>query len=142
MNHIILMKNCSRPKVFLTHIFYVSEFEIGGSKIFLRGFFQKNKGLLVVELYVYTSFPSWIVRFLRVDIYLSFPNAKHNKLYRIRGWFIQNKYIEKFLSFLNIMLSAFYLNYRVSPLIIKAIKTDMKPHFLLKLLTLKGKTVD
>lgn len=87
MNHIILMKNCSRPKVFLTHIFYVSEFEIGGSKIFLRGFFQKNKGLLVVQLYVYTSFPSWIVRFLRVDIYLSFPNAKHNKLYRIRGWF-------------------------------------------------------
>lgn len=40
------------------------------------------------------------------------------------------------------MLSAFYLNYRVSPLIIKAIKMDMKPHFLLKLLTLKEKTVD
>ena len=48
------MKNCSRPRVLLSHIFYKSEFEIRGSKIFMHGFSQENKSYLVTELYVCT----------------------------------------------------------------------------------------
>ena len=133
------MKNCLRQKVFLSPIFHLN-LKLMEIKIFCMALFKRIE-VCLQESYICIFFaPPWIVSFLKVAIYLSLSNAKYNRLYRkqllYRESVLSKNYILPYFKIVRILseLSGEHL-------IIKAIKMVMKPHFLLKSLTFRGKTV-